>query len=174
MRIDAGLDTGDILLQEEEKIRNEDTALTLAPRLAQSGAELMIRTLVGLKQGSIAPHPQDDSQATLAPILQREDGVIDFSRTALEAWNRLRGFQPWPGAFTTFRGKTLNLHAASPADIAASAPGRFLVMNDHLLLGFAHNTALEVRELQLEGRKRMSARDFVNGYRPKVDEALGT
>ena len=101
MRIDAGLDTGDILLQSEERINPEDTALTLAPRLAQTGAELMIATLAGLKNGTITPRPQDDTQATLAPILKREDGLIDFSRTAVEAWNRLRGFQPWPGAFTT-------------------------------------------------------------------------
>ena len=81
MRIDAGLDTGDILLQSEERIKPEDTALTLAPRLAQTGAELMIRTLAGLKNGTIRPRPQDDAQATLAPILTREDGLIDFSRT---------------------------------------------------------------------------------------------
>src|SRR5271169_1517118 len=174
MRIDAGLDTGDILLQVEERVNPEDTALTLAPRLAQSGAELMIATLAGLTSGSITPRPQDDSQTTLAPILTREDGLIDFSRTAVETWNRLRGFQPWPGAFTHFRGKMLHLHAATPAaEVATVAPGHFTVENDRLLLGFAHGTALEVRELQLEGKKRMSARDFVNGYRPRNDEALG-
>src|SRR5215469_11081711 len=87
MRLDAGLDTGDILLQAEERIKPEDTALTLAPRLAQSGAELMIATLAGLKNSTISPRPQDNSQATLAPILKREDGQIDFSRTATDAWN---------------------------------------------------------------------------------------
>ncbi len=96
----------------EERIQPEDTAVTLAPRLAQTGAELMIATLAGLKNGTITPRPQDNSQATLAPILKREDGLIDFSRTAADAWNRLRGFQPWPGAFTNFRGKMLQLHAA--------------------------------------------------------------
>src|SRR5579871_1613770 len=100
MRINAGLDTGDILMQAEERIAPEDTAVTLAPRLAQSGAELMIATLAGLQAGSITPRPQDDAQATLASILKREDGLIDFSRTATDASNRLRGFQPWPGAFT--------------------------------------------------------------------------
>ena len=175
MRIDAGLDTGDILLQEEERIKPEDTALTLAPRLAQTGAELMIKTLAGLKNGTIAPRPQDDAQATLAPILRREDGLIDFSRKAVDAWNRLRGFQPWPGAFTTFRGKTLQVHAAIPASAATViAPGHFATENDRLLLGFAHDTALEVRELQLEGKKKMSAGNFINGYRPRADEALGT
>src|SRR5208337_4438956 len=174
MRINAGLDTGDILLQSEERIKPEDTALTLAPRLAQAGAELMIVTLAGLKNGTLTPGPQDDAQATLAPILTREDGLIDFSRTAMDTWNRLRGFQPWPGAFTTFRGKTLHLHMAVLApEVAVIAAGYFAVAHDRLLLGFAHGTALEVRELQPEGKKRMSARAFINGYTPRSAEALG-
>ena len=174
MRIDAGLDTGDILQQAEERIHPEDTAVTLAPRLAQTGAELMISTLAGLKCQNITPRPQDNSLATLAPILKREDGVIDFSHTATDAWNRLRGFQPWPGAFTKFRGKTLHVYAAVPApEIAVVAPGHFAVESDRLLLGFGHGSALEIHELQVEGKKRMSARDFVNGYRPKSEEGLG-
>jgi len=174
MRIDAGLDTGDILQQSEERIKPEDTALTLAPRLAQTGAELMITTLAGLKNGTITPRRQDDSQATLAPILKREDGLLDFSRTAVEAWNRLRGFQPWPGAFTLFRSKTLHLHSAMPLSAHTNiAPAHFALENERLLLGFAHGTVLEVQELQLEGKKRMSARDFINGYRPKSDEVAG-
>jgi len=174
MRIDAGLDTGDILLQTEEAIRPEDTSLTLTPRLAHRGAELMISTLAGLANGTIHLQPQDYSKATLAPILKREDGLIDFSRTAIEAWNRLRGFQPWPGAFTTFRGKTLQLHAAVLApEVAIVQAAHLVVENDRLLFGFAHGTTLEVLELQMEGKKRMSARDFVNGYRPRSDEPLG-
>jgi methionyl-tRNA formyltransferase len=175
MRIDVGLDTGHILLQSEERIRPEDTALTLAPRLAQTGAELMITTLAGLKNGKITPRPQDDSQATLAPILTREDGLVDFSRTAIDTWDRLRGFQPWPGAFTYFRDKALHLHAAIPApEMVVVAPGHFATESSRLLLGFARGTALEIQELQPEGKKRMNARDFVNGYRPQNDEALGT
>jgi methionyl-tRNA formyltransferase len=174
MRIDAGLDTGDILLQAEEEIRSEDTALTLSPRLAHQGAELMITTLAGLANGTVHPQPQDHSKATLAPILKREDGLIDFSRTATDTWNRLRGFQPWPGAFTIFRGKTLHLHAAMPApEVALVQAGHFVVEKDRLLLGFAHGSTLEVTEFQMEGKKRMSARDFVNGYRPRSDETLG-
>jgi methionyl-tRNA formyltransferase len=174
MRIDAGLDTGDILQQLEEPIRPEDTALTLSPRLAHGGAELMISTLAGLANGTVHPKPQDNSRATLAPILKREDGLIDFSRTATETWNRLRGFQPWPGAFTTFRGKGLQLHSALPAPTAAPIPAaHFAVENGRLLLGFAHETALEVLELQVEGKKRMSAANFINGYRPRSDEPVG-
>jgi methionyl-tRNA formyltransferase len=174
MRIDAGLDTGDILLQAEERIKPEDTALTLAPRLAQTGAELMIATLAGLASGSITPRPQENAKATLAPILKREDGLIDFSRSAVEAWNRLRGFQPWPGAFTGFRGKMLQLHSAVHVSRAPAVPGHFTIEDDRLLLGFAHDTALEVQELQVEGKRRMNARDFINGYRPTSGDVLGS
>jgi len=175
MRIDAGLDTGDILLQAEEPIQPDDTAMTLAPRLAHRGAELMIRTLAGLVQGTLPPHPQDNSRATLAPLLRRQDGLIDFSRTATESGNRLRGFQPWPGAFTSFRGKVLHIHAAVPApEIALVKAGHFAVEHSRLLLGFAHATALEVLELQVEGKRRMSAADFVNGYHPRSDEPVGS
>ena len=174
MRIDASLDTGDILEQREEPIRDEDTALTLAPRLAHTGAELVITSLAGLAKGTITPQPQDNAQATLAPILTKEDGLIDFSRTAKETWNRLRGFQPWPGAFTRFRGKLLHIHQALPAaEVAVVAAGHFAIENERLLLGFAHGSALEIHELQMEGKKRMSARDFINGYRPKNEELVG-
>lgn len=174
MRIDAGLDTGDILEQKEETIGDDDTALTLAPRLAHTGAELVITSLAGLAKGIITPQPQDDARATLAPILTKEDGLIDFTRTAKETWSRLRGFQPWPGAFTHFRGKLLHLHQAVPAaEVAVVAPGHFTIEGERLLMGFAHGTALEIHELQMEGKKRMSARDFINGYRPKNEEPVG-
>ena len=174
MRIDAGLDTGDILQQADEPIHAEDTTLTLSPRLAHRGAELMISTLAGLANGTVDPQPQDNSKATLAPVLRKEDGLVDFSRTATAAWNRLRGFQPWPGAFTTFRDKTLQLHAAAPApEVALAEAGHFVVENGRLLLGFAHGSALDVLELQMEGKKRMNAADFLNGYRPRSDEPLG-
>jgi methionyl-tRNA formyltransferase len=172
MRIDAGLDTGDILLQRELPIRTEDTAETLAPRLATMGAELMIETLRGLRAGTVKPQPQDHTQATLAPILKKEDGRIDFQHPATEIWNRLRGFQPWPGAFTTFRGKSLHVWAARP--VAMDVTGGTIRMEGHLpLAGCASGTALELIEVQVEGKKRMSGRDFVNGYRPYNGEVLG-
>src|ERR1700674_4694082 len=99
MRIDAGLDTGDILQKQELAIAPEDTAETIAPRLAAIGADLMVDTLRALQSGTIHPRPQDNSQSTLAPILKKEDGLVDFSRSATDLFNRLRGFQPWPGAF---------------------------------------------------------------------------
>lgn len=172
MRIDAGLDTGDILLQKEIPIAPEDTAETLAPRMAVMGAGLMVETLRGLSAGTLQPRPQEHSRATLAPILKREDGLIDFQRTAAEIVNRLRGFQPWPGAFTSFRGKQLHLWAAKP--VAATLPlGEIKVEGDRMLVGCGHNTALELLQVQPEGKKRMAARDFVHGYRPKPGEKLG-
>jgi methionyl-tRNA formyltransferase len=179
MRIDAGLDTGDILLQREMPIAPEDTAETLAPRLAQLGAGLMVETLRGLEKGEITPSPQDNSQASLAPILKKEDGLIDFGRTAAEIVNRLRGFQPWPGAFTTFRGKNLNVWAAREQPSAVSrqssgSPGELIVESERLLVGCGGESALELLTVQPEGKKRMAARDFVHGYHPKTGERLGS
>jgi methionyl-tRNA formyltransferase len=173
MRIDEGLDTGDILLQKEFAILDEDTSETLSPRLAAIGAELMIETLRGLTDGTISAQPQKKDQATLAPILKKEDGRIDFSRTAQEIYNRLRGFQPWPGAFTSFRGKTLNITAAKPS--AEGVPqSQLLTKDNQLFAGCGNSTALELLEVQPEGKKRISARDFVHGYRPTADERLGS
>ncbi len=173
MRIDTGLDTGDILLQKELPIAPDDTAETLAPRLAAMGADLILETLKAIEGGEISPHPQDHSQATLAPILKKEDGEIDFHRTANEIYNRLRGFQPWPGAYTRFRGKNLQIWKAKPLDVAL-APAELKVEGTTLLLGCAENTSLEIIELQLEGKKRMPARDFLQGYRPKPAEKVGS
>src|SRR6202030_2534057 len=112
MKIDAGLDTGDVLLQRELPIAADDTAETLSPKLAAVGADLTVTTLRGLQAGTINPRHQDQAQATLAPILKKHDGLVDFSRPATEILNRLRGFQPWPGAHTKFRGKNLQLWKA--------------------------------------------------------------
>jgi len=170
MRIEAGLDTGDILLQRETAIGDDDTAETLAPRLATMGADLMVETLNGLKSGTVQPKPQDHSKASLAPILKREDGIIDFHRSATEICNRLRGFQPWPGAFTIFREKQLNIWKAKPATASAVADGTISVEGERLLAGCGENSVLEIFELQPEGKKRMPARDFIHGYHPRTGE----
>jgi methionyl-tRNA formyltransferase len=172
MRIDAGLDTGDILEQQELAIAPDDTAETLAPRLAAIGADLMIETLRALHSGGIHPHPQDNTQATLAPILKKEDGLVDFSRPAAEIYNRIRGFQPWPGAHTKFRGKNLQIIKARPASDAVPA-AELQTDSNRLVVGCARSTSLELLELQLEGKKRTTAQDFVRGYRPKPGEKLG-
>jgi methionyl-tRNA formyltransferase len=177
MRIDEGLDTGDILLQQEFAIEDDDTSETLAPKLSAIGAELMIETLRHLQAGTIKPKPQSNAEATLAPILTKEDGRIDFHRTAQEIYNRLRGFQPWPGAFTKFRGKMLGVTATRPtteqgAD-SPSSEGQVIVRGSQLFVGCGHGTVLELLEVQPEGKKRMAAPDFVHGYRPQTEEAFG-
>jgi methionyl-tRNA formyltransferase len=172
MRIDAGLDTGDILLWHEDSIAPYDTAETVAPRLAAMGARLMVETLQGLRDGSIQPRAQDHTQATLAPILKKEDGLIDFSRSAADISNRIRGFQPWPGGYTKFRRKNLQIVQIQPADdVLPSA--QLHVKHDRLLVGCGHQTSLELLELQLEGKKRTTAHDFIQGYQPKPGEKLG-
>ena len=172
MRLNAGLDTGDILLQRELPIEAGDTAETISPRLAAIGADLTVETLRGLQSGSIHPRPQDHAQATLAPILKKEDGSIDFSLAAQEIFNRMRGFQPWPGAYTKFRGTTLQIWKATPVD-KSLLPAELHVEGNRLLVGCGHSTALELLELQQEGKKRMSAAEFLRGHRPKPDEHLG-
>jgi methionyl-tRNA formyltransferase len=172
MKIDAGLDTGDILQQQEIPIAPNDTAETLAPKLAAVGAELMVETLRGLQAGGLHPRPQDHTQATLAPILRKEDGLIDFSRPAGEILNRMRGFQPWPGAYSRFRNKNLQIWKAAASD--RSLPSSQLrVEGDHLLVGCGEGTAIELLEVQLEGKKRTLASDFLRGYRPLPGEKLG-
>jgi methionyl-tRNA formyltransferase len=174
MRIDAGLDTGDTLMQREIPIATEDTAETLGPKLASMGAELMVETLRGLAEGRLHAVPQDHAHATLAPILKKEDGRMDFTRSADELFNRLRGFQPWPGAFTTFKGKTLQVHRAQPVKRAIElAPGEVAVEAAQLFVGCGQGTVLELIEIQLEGKRRMTAPEFVNGYRPKSGDRLG-
>jgi methionyl-tRNA formyltransferase len=172
MRIDAGLDTGDILLQREIAVTSEDTAETLAPALASMGADLLVATLHGLHAGSIQPRPQDDSQASLAPILKKEDGLADFSRPASEIFNRIRAFQPWPGVFTKFRGKNLQILKARPT-VDTVPSGELVASADRLLVGCSPGTSLELLELQLEGKKRTIAHDFIQGYRPKPGEKMG-
>lgn len=172
MRIDAGLDTGDILLQQELAISPDDTSETLAPKLAEAGAELLSQTLTQLQAGTIHARKQNDSQASLAPILEKEDGQVDFSHPATEIYNRLRGFQPWPGAYTNFRGKNLQITKARPApDKVPRAELKIIV--DRLFAGCGQDTSLEILELQLEGKKRTPARDFIHGYRPQPGEKLG-
>ena len=172
MRIDAGLDTGDILLQHELPIASTDTAETIAPILANIGANLIVETLSGLQARSIHPRPQDNSHSSLAPILKKEDSLVDFSRSANEIFNRIRGFQPWPGAYAKFRGKNLQILKALPCQESLPAAELHL-SEDRLLVGCAQNTSLELVELQLEGKKRTAAHDFVQGYRPKPGERLG-
>jgi methionyl-tRNA formyltransferase len=173
MRIDAGLDTGDILLQQEIPIAPNDTAETLAPKLAGLGADLTVTTLRSLQAGTIHPCKQDNAQATLAPILKKEDGRIDFSHTATEILNRLRGFQPWPGAYSQFRGKSLQIWKAAAAVDRSLPLSELKVEGSRLFAGCGQGSSIEIIELQLEGKKRTSAADFIRGYRPLPGDKLG-
>jgi methionyl-tRNA formyltransferase len=172
MRIDAGLDTGDILLQRELLIAPDATSETIAPPLAAIGSDLVVETLRAMQAGTVHPRRQDNSQSSLAPILKKEDGLIDFSNTAAEIYNRIRGFQPWPGVYTKFRGKNLQILQARPTP-APISPAELHSTADRLQVGCGQDTSLDLLEIQLEGKKRTPAADFIRGYRPNAGEKLG-
>jgi len=174
MRIDAGLDTGDILLQRETPIGSDESTVELSGRLAAMGADLLIETLVAIESGTIVPSKQDDSLATLAPILRKEDGRIDWNRAAADISNRIRGFTPWPGAWTRFRGRLLHVWKAKAAEEASeAAPGAMRAAGRRLLACCGGNTWLDLLEVQMEGRKRMPAADFLSGYHLVENEKFG-
>jgi methionyl-tRNA formyltransferase len=175
MRIDEGLDTGDMLLQRVLPIAPDQTAEDIFPLLAEMGAPLMAETLDGLKAGTITPKRQDNAQATLAPILKREDGQIDFARPAMEIYNRWRGFQPWPGAYTHFRDKKLVLHRMIPMESRGeeSVPGDVRVERNRLFVDCGGGSRIEVFEVQPEGKKRMTVADYLHGYHLKNGDRLG-
>jgi methionyl-tRNA formyltransferase len=176
MRIDVGLDTGDILLKREVAIQDDDTAETLGEGLSQLGADLMMETLRRLERGDLEAQPQDHARATLAPILKKEDGRIDWNLPAQEIWNRIRGLRPWPGAYTRFRGKNLHIWAATrpAADETMSLdPGTLITDRGSLRVICGQGTLLEAKEIQLEGRKRLAPRDFLNGVKISPGEKVG-
>ncbi|HEX4168809.1 MAG TPA: methionyl-tRNA formyltransferase [Bryobacteraceae bacterium] len=173
MQIDAGLDTGDMLLAAPLAIHPDETAPELSARLAPLGAELLLETIHQIVDGSARPRKQDDSAATLAPILKKEDGLIDWSRRAGNIYNRLRGFTPWPGAYTSFRGNQLSLVRGRPAEYTGLRPGLLHADSRRLIVGCGGGTALEILELQLAGKSRVSAEAFLNGYQPVPDQMLG-
>jgi methionyl-tRNA formyltransferase len=168
MRIDAGLDTGDMLLKAETDIGPEETTVELGARLAAMGAALLIETLASI--ASIVPQKQDTAQATYAPLLKKEDGLIDWRQPAQAIHNRARGFQPWPGAYTRFRGRQLHIWKSRVAANESGAPGQLLLHPLRVLCG---DGALELIEVQLEGRKRISAEAFANGQHITAGDSLG-
>jgi methionyl-tRNA formyltransferase len=182
MRIDAGLDTGDMLLQAETGIGPEENAVELGRRLAVMGADLLVETLEGLREGRIVPEKQDDAQATLAPLLRKEDGAIDWTEPAQAIHNRVRGLQPWPGAQTSFRGAPLHVWRTKSPTGGSGAdegvrpttekfPGRIVSLKPVVVA--CGEGVLELLEVQLEGRKRISAADFANGQRLTDNDILG-
>jgi methionyl-tRNA formyltransferase len=175
MLLEEGLDTGPILLQQRISIAPAQTAVELFEELSRLGAPLVVETLAGLAEGTLRPQPQDDSQATLARILDREDGRMDFAaHTATELWNRWRGFQQWPGAFTALDGKKLIVHRLRPVPAFESAePGEILIQEGILFVACAGGTVLELLELQPEGRNRMTAAEFLRGNPVASGKRLG-
>ena len=187
MRIDAGMDTGDMLLRREIEIGPHDTSPELARRMSEAGAPLVEETLLGLAAGTIVPKPQNHAEATIAPILKKEDGLIDWNSSAQEIYNRMRGFAPWPGAYTTFRGQTCHLWAeparkeALPAEVLAnpsfavlrSVPGTLFGGKSDWFASCGKATVLRLQTVKLEGRKQVSASAFANGARLKSAERFG-
>jgi len=173
MQIDRGLDTGPLLLQTELEIGAGETAPELAVRLAEAGAGLIVDTLQNLAAGKVTGTPQDGSQATFAPVLRKEDGRIDWTQTADQIYNRIRGLDPWPGAFTMFRGQTCQIEGV-PSDLAvpAAAPAGTIHIAGagEIVVKCGAGGALRVERVQLQGRKRVSARDFLSGARIRPGE----
>jgi methionyl-tRNA formyltransferase len=175
MRIDAGLDTGDMLLKAETVIGPDETAVELAGRLSVMGADLLAETLDGLEKGTIVPQKQDPEHATYAPLLKKEDGAIDWRWQAPVIHNRVRGLQPWPGAQTTFRGQRLHVwksRAVSEPLAVPAEPGSLAPAASRVLVTCGDGV-LELIEVQMEGRKRMAALDFIRGQRLGENERLG-
>jgi methionyl-tRNA formyltransferase len=182
MKIDAGLDTGPTLIKHEVPISPDETAPELSARLAEAGAPIVAKTLRQMEKGDVALAPQDESQANFAPLLMKEDGRIKWSLPAPTIYNRIRGLQPWPGAFTSFRGKTCHIWGRPRPDAAKTdglsfpssayhwEPGTILIRGSETLIVCGEGTILQLEFAQLEGRKRVAARDFVNGARLEPGE----
>ena len=174
MRINAGLDTGDMLLKAETEIGPEETAVELGERLAVTGANLLVETLEKIESGVLIAEKQNDAEATYAPILKKEDGLVDWHLPASQIYNRFRGLLPWPGTYTTFRGQLLHLWNVKPAiDIKTGIPGSVQMRNRKVLVSCGNNSALELLEVQLEGRKIIPAGAFCNGQHLMDSEMLG-
>lgn len=173
MFIEPTLDTGPILLQRKTPIGANETAPELMERLAEIGGELLGETLSRL--GDLTPRPQRDHDATFAPILKKEDGLIDWSRSAIEIERSVRGLQPWPNAYTRFNSRGLTIFRAEAASsVSEAAPGEVIAaQGDDLLVNCGQQTALRLIEIQPEARKRMGVRDFISGARIKVGDRFG-
>lgn len=174
MFIEVELDSGPILLQRETQIEPAETAPELMRRLAESGAELLSETLKRLD--ALRPAPQDESRATFAPLLTKATGVIDWTSSAQEIERRVRGFQPWPNAYTYWNSRQLIVWKAAAHDLDAhsTAPGEILAAHgDELVVSCGEKTALRLLDLQLQGKRRLHARDFLNGTHLKIGDRFG-
>jgi len=173
MILDRGLDTGGMLLSCNVLLDRNITAQNLYPQLSHMGAKVLVETLSGLENGTLKPQTQDESQATLAPILTREDGRMELAqRTAQQVYNRWRGFSPWPGAHGIFRGKRFLVHRMKPADVAGLPPGELALRDGSLVVGAAGDSALELIEVQMEAKPRMDGAAFARDFQVKPGERV--
>lgn len=174
MLMDEGMDTGPIYLQHEMEIGSEENSLQLGRRLALEGARLLAETIRALEKGDIDPRPQDDTRATYAPLLTKEDGMIHWEMDSEEIANRVRGFVNWPGSFTHWRGKRLLITAAaSVEDEHGRTPGTILQADRDLFKVACASGSLVINRLQPEGKSEMEAGDFIAGYRVAPDDTMG-
>ncbi len=173
MFMDEGLDTGDMLLKSEVPIGEEDTSETLYEELSHLGAKLLIETLEGLKTGTIDKAKQDGNLSSYAPLLKKGDGLIDWSLPATDLANRVRGLLPWPVAKSSLKGQGLKVYSAG-VGVAVGRPGEVMAAGDDGIEVAAGEGSLIFREIQLEGKKRMLAGDFLKGARLEVGELLGS
>jgi methionyl-tRNA formyltransferase len=172
MQMDAGLDTGDILCQRSTPVGVTETSTELMQRLGDLGAELVSEALSQID--SLIPIKQNDAEATSAPIMKKEDGLIDWHRTATEIERRIRGFQPFPSSYTFHDGLRLTLWQAEPVDASEGEPGEIIeASGDRLIIACGRSTAVRILEIQPEGKRRMPVRDFLNGAKLKIADTLG-
>ena len=174
MQMNERMDTGDVLLQEATAIRADDTAESLGSRLADIGARLIVDALDRLVRGALVPRPQNEAEATLAPMVKKEEGAIDWRQPAIEIERAVRAFTPWPSAYTSLHGKLLKIHRAAVVPQTASAlPGTVVrAAGDDLEVATGHE-CLRLLEVQLEGKRRLGAREFLAGKPLRESERLG-
>jgi methionyl-tRNA formyltransferase len=175
MKVDAGMDTGPILMQKEIDIGADETAPELSKRMAEAGAPLVVESLVGLANGTIAPRAQDSTQASRAPLLKKENGQIDWNLSAQQIYNRIRGFDPWPGAYTQFglkKGQIWGRPSEAKNPLDEPVVGMFLENTGNLTIACGGSTLLTIDAVKLEGRSKVSAKDFSHGARLKPGDLL--
>ena len=166
MQIDAGMDTGPILLQRQIEIGPDETAPELATRMSEIGTGLVVDSLLKFDRGEISPFPQDAQKASYAAMLKKENGRIDWTQTEQQIYNRMRGFAPWPGTYSTFREKPCHLWGFPKSGVSVGgAPGEIISSTGELHVVCGEGTCLRLDGVQIEGRKRISSREFANGAR---------
>lgn len=174
MQMDAGVDTGDILLVKKISIGINDTTLEMFEKLSVLGAQTMLETIDALEKGELKPKKQNEAEATHAGMLSKEDGDVDWSESAFSVHNKIRGLYSWPGAYTKLDGKILKLHSSVLSDKTGNnIPGEVVDTNGRIVVACGDNKCIELKTVQLEGKKRMDAVSFLNGRKLEKGTVLG-